>query len=51
MSLIPPYDYADVVSGQGTAALELLEDTGPLDALLTPCGVTGDVWRKGMLLR
>jgi threonine dehydratase len=41
MSLIPPYDYADVVAGQGTAALELLEDTGPLDALLTPCGGGG----------
>jgi threonine dehydratase len=41
MSLIPPFDYADVVSGQGTAALELLEDTGPLDALLTPCGGGG----------
>jgi threonine dehydratase len=41
MSLIPPFDYADVVAGQGTAALELLEDTGPLDALLTPCGGGG----------
>ena len=41
MSLIPPYDYADVVAGQGTAALELLEETGPLDTLLTPCGGGG----------
>ena len=41
MSLIPPYDYADVVAGQGTAALELLEETGPLDAMLTPCGGGG----------
>lgn len=41
MSLIPPYDYADVVAGQGTAALELFEETGPLDALLTPCGGGG----------
>jgi threonine dehydratase len=41
MSLIPPYDYADVVAGQGTAAVELLEETGPLDALLTPCGGGG----------
>jgi threonine dehydratase len=41
MSLIPPYDYADVVAGQGTAALELLEETGPLDALLVPCGGGG----------
>jgi threonine dehydratase len=41
MVLIPPYDHADVVAGQGTAALELFEDTGPLDALLTPCGGGG----------
>ncbi|HEU0302238.1 MAG TPA: threo-3-hydroxy-L-aspartate ammonia-lyase [Longimicrobium sp.] len=41
MALIPPYDYADVVAGQGTAALELLEEVGPLDALLTPCGGGG----------
>ena len=28
---IPPYDHADVIAGQGTAALELFEETGPLD--------------------
>ncbi len=31
----------DIVEGQGTAALELLEETGPLDSLLVPCGGTG----------
>jgi threonine dehydratase len=41
MVLIPPYDHADVVAGQGTAALELMEETGPLHALLTPCGGGG----------
>jgi threonine dehydratase len=41
MSLIPPYDYADVVAGQGTAALELLEEAGSLDVLLAPCGGGG----------
>lgn len=41
MTLIPPYDHPDVVAGQGTAALELLEETGPLDALLVPCGGGG----------
>jgi threo-3-hydroxy-L-aspartate ammonia-lyase len=40
-TMIPPYDHLDVVSGQGTAALELLEETGPLDALLVPCGGGG----------
>ena len=41
MSLVPPYDHAGVIAGQGTAALELIEETGPLDALLTPCGGGG----------
>jgi threonine dehydratase len=41
MTLIPPYDHAGVVAGQGTAALELLEETGPLDAILVPCGGGG----------
>jgi threo-3-hydroxy-L-aspartate ammonia-lyase len=41
LTLIPPYDHADVVAGQGTAALELFEDVGPLDALYVPCGGGG----------
>ena len=41
MALIPPYDHADVVAGQGTAALELLEEVGPLDVVMTPCGGGG----------
>ncbi len=41
MAVIPPYDHADVVAGQGTAALELMEETGPLDALFVPCGGGG----------
>ena len=32
--LIPPYDHLPVMAGQGTTALELIEDTGPLDALI-----------------
>jgi threo-3-hydroxy-L-aspartate ammonia-lyase len=40
-AVIPPYDHADVVAGQGTAALELLEETRGLDALLVPCGGGG----------
>jgi threo-3-hydroxy-L-aspartate ammonia-lyase len=39
--LIPPYDHADVIAGQGTAVKELLEETGPLDVLLVPCGGGG----------
>jgi threonine dehydratase len=41
MIVIPPYDHVDVVAGQGTAALELIEEVGPLDALLVPCGGGG----------
>ncbi len=33
---ISPYDDPALIAGQGTAALELLEDTGPLDALVVP---------------
>ncbi|MDH5538229.1 MAG: threo-3-hydroxy-L-aspartate ammonia-lyase [Rhizobacter sp.] len=32
--LIPPYDHLPVMAGQGTAGLELIEDSGPLDALI-----------------
>ena len=39
--LIPPYDHIDIVAGQGTAALELLEEVKSLDMLLVPCGVLG----------
>ncbi|MFI2235174.1 pyridoxal-phosphate dependent enzyme [Streptomyces chrestomyceticus] len=41
LALIPPYDHPHVIAGQGTAALELIEETGPLDALLTPVGGGG----------
>ncbi len=34
LTAIPPYDHFDVMAGAGTAALELLEDVGQLDALL-----------------
>jgi threo-3-hydroxy-L-aspartate ammonia-lyase len=44
MTLIPPYDHAHVMAGQGTAAKELIEDTadnGPLDMLLVCLGGGG----------
>lgn len=41
MTLIPPYDHPDVMAGQGTAALELLQETGLLDALLVCVGGGG----------
>jgi threonine dehydratase len=41
LTLIPPYDHPDVIAGQGTAALELLEEVGELDALVVPVGGGG----------
>jgi threonine dehydratase len=41
LALIPPYEHPHVIAGQGTAALELLERVGELDALLTPVGGGG----------
>ena len=41
MTLIPPYDHPHVMAGQGTAALELIKETGPLDALLVCVGGGG----------
>jgi threonine dehydratase len=40
-TLIPPFDHPLIMAGQGTAALELLEKTGPLDALIAPVGGGG----------
>jgi threonine dehydratase len=41
MTLIPPYDHPHVMAGQGTAALELLQDEGALDLLLVCVGGGG----------
>jgi threonine dehydratase len=41
LTLIPPYDHPHIIAGQGTAALELLDDVGPLDIIFTPCGGGG----------
>ena len=39
--VIPPFDHADIITGQGTAAKELIEDIGALDYLFVPCGGAG----------
>src|SRR5262249_13541823 len=41
LTLIPPYDHPHIIAGQGTAARELLTETGPLDVLFVPCGGGG----------
>lgn len=40
-TLIPPYDHADVIAGQGTAAKELFDEVGALDALFVCLGGGG----------
>src|SRR5262245_58318357 len=39
--LIPPYDHPDIIAGQGTAALELLDEVTHLDAIIAPVGGGG----------
>jgi threonine dehydratase len=41
LTIIPPYEHYDVMAGQGTAALELLEEVGELDELRVPIGGGG----------
>src|SRR3954468_24261158 len=41
LTMVPPFDHPHVIAGQGTAAKELIEDVGPLDYLLVPCGGGG----------
>lgn len=40
-ALVPPYDHPDVIAGQGTAGMELIEEVGPLDMIVTPLGGGG----------
>ena len=51
MTLIPPYDHPDVIAGQGTAALELIEDVGALDALFVCMGGGGLVSGSALAAR
>lgn len=39
--VVPPFDHPDVIAGQGTAALELLDAVPDLGLLLVPCGGGG----------
>jgi threo-3-hydroxy-L-aspartate ammonia-lyase len=41
LALVPPFDHPHVIAGQGTAAKELFEDVGELDALFVPLGGGG----------
>jgi len=56
LAMIPPFDHAHVIAGQGTAAKELIEDAGALDYLFVPvsggglisgCAIAADHWSPG----
>ncbi|CAM3887540.1 threo-3-hydroxy-L-aspartate ammonia-lyase [Serratia silvae] len=56
LTMIPPYDYPQVIAGQGTAAKELIEEVGPLDillvctgggGLLSGCAIAAHHWSPG----
>ena len=51
MTLVPPYDHPDVIAGQGSAAKELFEETGPLDALFVCLGGGGLLAGSGLAAR
>ena len=40
-TLVPPFDHIDIVAGQGTAAMELIDEVKTLDMLIAPCGGGG----------
>ena len=40
-TLVPPYDHINVIAGQGTAALELMQTLKTLDMVIVPCGGGG----------
>ncbi len=50
-TLIPPFDHADVIAGQGTATKELIEEVGPLDHLFVCMGGGGLVSGSALAAR
>jgi threonine dehydratase len=51
LTLIPPFDHADVIAGQGTATKELIEEVGALDFLFVPMGGGGLVSGSALAAR
>jgi threonine dehydratase len=41
LSLIPPFNHPHIIAGQGTAALELVQDITSIEQVLVPCGGGG----------
>ncbi|MFD5126696.1 pyridoxal-phosphate dependent enzyme [Streptomyces olindensis] len=51
LTVIPPYEHPHVIAGQGTSALELVEEVGELDALLAPVGGGGLIAGSGTAVK
>ncbi|GAA0467279.1 serine/threonine dehydratase [Actinoplanes capillaceus] len=51
LSVIPPYDHADVIAGQGTTALEMWDQVEDLDTLVVPLGGGGQLAGCAVALR
>lgn len=51
LTIVPPYDHVHVIAGQGTAALELMEEVGDLDIVLAPCGGGGLLSGTGVVAK
>lgn len=41
LTLIPPYDHPDIIAGQGTVGLEIMEDLSSVDVVVVPVGGGG----------
>ena len=41
LAMIPPFDHADIIAGQGTVGREILDDWADVDAVLVPIGGGG----------
>jgi threonine dehydratase len=41
LAIIPPFDHADIIAGQGTVGLEIVEDWPEVDVFLAPIGGGG----------
>lgn len=51
LTIVPPYDQRDVIAGQGTLVLELLEETGPLDLVIACVGGGGLIAGMALALK
>ncbi len=51
MVMLPPFDHPDIISGQGTLALEILEEQPALDTVLVPVSGGGLISGVAMVLK